>query len=68
MKFADIKGLSPNELRIKKRETKAAMFEARMKNAMGQLASPIAIRGMRRDIARLNMVLGMNSKSSGASQ
>lgn len=66
MKLADIKGLSNAEIVKKKREIKLELFQARMKNAMGQMTNPISIRQMRRDVARLNTVMTMNSKSSGA--
>jgi len=66
MKFADVKGLSTEEARKKKKELKAELFQARMKNAMGQMTNPISIRQMRRDVARLNMVMSMNAKASGA--
>ena len=57
MKFADVKELSTVEVNKKIRETKEKMFEARMKNSMGQMTNPVSIRGMRRDIARLKTVL-----------
>lgn len=57
MKFADVKDLSQNDLNRKIRETKEKMFDAKMKNAMGQMTNPVSIRGMRRDIARLKTVL-----------
>jgi large subunit ribosomal protein L29 len=57
MKFADVKELSSVELNKKIRETKEKMFDARMKNSMGQMTNPVSIRGMRRDIARLKTVL-----------
>jgi large subunit ribosomal protein L29 len=57
MKFSDVKELSSVEVNKKIRETKEKMFEARMKNSMGQMTNPVSIRGMRRDIARLKTVL-----------
>lgn len=57
MKFEDVKNLSAVELHKKIRETKEKMFEAKMKNAMGQLTNPVSIRAMRKDIARLNTAL-----------
>lgn len=62
MKFEDIKNLSAVELHKKIRDTKEKMFEAKMKNAMGQLTNPISIREMRRDIAQLRTALTMNTK------
>jgi large subunit ribosomal protein L29 len=53
MKYADISGLADRELNVKAKQLRNEMFEARMKNALGQLANPMVIRGMRRDLARL---------------
>ena len=57
MKYADISGLSEKELAKKKKGMRQELFEARMKNAMGQLTNPMSIRVLRRDIARLNTAL-----------
>lgn len=64
MKFEDVKNLTPVELNKKLREVKGQMFEARMKNAMGQLTDPLSIRKMRRDVARLRTALNANIKSN----
>lgn len=63
MKYADISGLSDRELMKKQRDLRQQMFEANMKNALGQLTNPMTIREMRRDIARLNTA--MTAKSQG---
>ena len=64
MKFTDVKDLSNVEVNKKIRETKEKMFDARMKNAMGQLTNPVQIRGMRRDIARLKTVLTAKTRGT----
>ena len=66
MKFSDVKGLSTTEAIKKKREVRSKLFEAKMKNALGQLTNPLEIRTMRRDIAKLNMVISQNQ--AGAKQ
>ena len=53
MKYADVSGMSAQDLRKKKSAIRAEMFEARMKNALGQLQSPASIKNMRRDIAKI---------------
>ncbi len=53
MKYADISGLAGKEMNVKIKQLSSEIFEARMKNALGQLANPMTIRHMRRDIARL---------------
>ncbi|MCB9072161.1 MAG: 50S ribosomal protein L29 [Bdellovibrionaceae bacterium] len=57
MKYADIKNLSTTDLNKKIRETKEKLFEAKMKNSMGQLTNPVSIRVMRREIATLKTAL-----------
>jgi large subunit ribosomal protein L29 len=64
MKYADITGFSEKELVKKSKELRGQIFEARMKNALGQLANPMTIREMRRDVARYNTA--MTAKVSGA--
>lgn len=64
MQFDDVKNLTPVELHKKIRETKLKMFEAKMKNAMGQLTDPMSIRHMRRDIAKLRTALTANTKAN----
>lgn len=57
MKYADIAGLSSKELVKKTKELRKQVFEANMKNALGQLTNPMTIRAMRRDIARMQTAL-----------
>jgi large subunit ribosomal protein L29 len=64
MKYADIAGLSEKELVKKSKEIRGQIFEARMKNTLGQLANPMTIREMRRDVARFKTA--MTAKTSGA--
>lgn len=57
MKFTEIKDLSLPELKKKKAVVSEELFNARMKNSLGQLSNPIQIRMLRKDIARLNTVI-----------
>lgn len=66
MKHSEIVTLSVAELLKRKRELQATMFEAKMKNAMGQLTNPMTIRYARRDVARVNTVLQAKSVSGEA--
>ena len=70
MKFADVQGLTDVDAYKKIREIKGKLFEAKMKNPLGQLSDPTSIREMRRDIARLNTVLSKSrkKKAEGAEQ
>ena len=57
MKFTDIENKSVAELIKQKNELSTKLFDIKMKNTLGQLASPHQIRNMRRDIARINTAL-----------
>ncbi len=57
MEFKDIKNLSTSEIRKKEAGLRRDLFESSMKNSLGQQGNPIAIRGLRRDIARLQTAL-----------
>lgn len=57
MKFADVKDLSAVDLNKKIRAVKEKLFEAKMKNSMGQLTNPLTIRVMRREVATLKTAL-----------
>lgn len=57
MKYADVSGLTIDELQKKTAELRRELFEAKMKNVMGQLNSPVVVRNIRRDIARLQTAL-----------
>lgn len=66
MKYADVAGLAGKDLAKKTKELRVELFEARMKNSLGQLANPMSIREMRRDIARLNTAKAAKANKSGA--
>jgi large subunit ribosomal protein L29 len=67
MLFSEISGLTAKELIKKKKELQAAMFDARMKNTLGQLPNQMVIRTARKDIARINTAMTSLVKK-GASQ
>lgn len=57
MKFTEIKDMSVSELMKKRSVLSEQLFEARMKNSIGQMANPLQIRQLRRDIARINTAI-----------
>jgi len=57
MKYQEIKELPVKELAKKKSDLAQQLFEAEMKNSLGQMANPLEIRAIRRNIARLNTAL-----------
>ena len=57
MKFVDVKDLSATELKKKKVSVTQEIFDAKMKNQLGQLGNPIVVRDLRKDLARINTAL-----------
>jgi large subunit ribosomal protein L29 len=68
MNYQDIATLSLEELLKRKKDLGATLFEARMKNALGQLTNPMTIRFARRDVARINTVLGARAAAQVVTQ
>ncbi len=57
MKFLEIKDLSVTELKKKRAALSEELFQARIKNSIGQLSNPIEIRDLRRSIAKINTAI-----------
>lgn len=57
MKFADIENKSLNELIKQKQDLTSQLFEMKMKNSLGQLANPVQIRVVRKNIAQINTAI-----------
>ncbi|MBC86442.1 MAG: 50S ribosomal protein L29 [Bdellovibrionaceae bacterium] len=57
MKFAEIKDLTVEELRKRHSSMKEELFETKMKHKLGQVGSPVDVRKIRRDIARVKTAL-----------
>ncbi len=57
MKFLEIKDLSVSDLKKKRTSLSDDLFQARIKNSIGQLSNPIEIRDLRRDIAKINTAI-----------
>lgn len=58
MKISEVRELSTSELNEKLYSLKEHLFELRRKKAVGALERPEEIRSVRKDIARINLVLG----------
>ena len=54
MKAKEVKEMTSEELVNKLAELKSELFNLRVRQASGQLESPISIRTCKRDIARIN--------------
>ncbi len=57
MKFVEIKDLSVAELKKKRTTLSEELFQARIKNSIGQLSNPLEIRDLRRSIAKINTAI-----------
>jgi ribosomal protein L29 len=57
MKFVEIKDLSVPELKKKRAALSEELFNARIKNSIGQLPNPIEIKNLRRNIAKINTAI-----------
>ncbi len=66
MKASELRDLSLDELVAKGRELRDEFFNARVKHSTGQLESTARLTRMRRDIARVESVLGEKRGSSDA--
>ena len=64
MKFEEITGLKPAELRVKIQKLKKELFNSRMKLKIQRLSNPLTIRVLRRDIARMQTALSQNKNNS----
>jgi large subunit ribosomal protein L29 len=64
MKNKEIRELTPDELRARKRELREQIFHLRLQQAGGQLEKPSELRLLRREIARIETVLTHKNKTA----
>lgn len=57
MKVSEFKGMSKDELKNNLRKKTEELYELKVKNRLGQLANPLSIRSLKKDIARVLTVL-----------
>ncbi len=57
MKINEIKALSVKELNAKLKELSTELFNLRFSNATRNLANPLSIRNVKKDIARIKTVI-----------
>ena len=66
MKIQEIRELTPDELRARKRELREQVFHLRLQQASGQLEKPSELRSLRREVARIETVLTQKNKTAAA--
>jgi large subunit ribosomal protein L29 len=57
MKVGEIRELSVDELQGRERELDDQLFRLRIQKSMGQLAAPVKVRELRKDLARIKTIL-----------
>ncbi len=67
MKIEDTRSMTPDQLKDELLALKKEAFNLRFQQAIGQLENTARMREVRRDIARIKMVLGDQQRSSAAS-
>lgn len=66
MKIVELKGKSPDELKDSLLNLRKEQFNLRFQRASGQLENTARVRAIRRDIARIKMLLGNLAGEAGA--
>lgn len=66
MKAAELRELSRDELELKEKDMRRELFNLRFQQATGEIENPRRIRSLRKDIARLLMVMAEKSGKQGS--
>jgi large subunit ribosomal protein L29 len=66
MKAAELRELSQDELQLKEQDMRRELFNLRFQQATGEIENPRRIRSLRKDIARLLMVMAEKSGKQGS--
>jgi large subunit ribosomal protein L29 len=64
MKIQELKELSADELKTKEVELQDQLFKLRFQKSLGQLDSPMKVKNVKRDIARIKTLLKALSKET----
>ena len=64
MKIKELNDMSPDELRHKQEELVDQLFKLRFQKSLGQLDSPMKVKNVRRDIARIKTLLNRRPKAT----
>jgi large subunit ribosomal protein L29 len=64
MKNKELNDLSPQELKHKEEELVDQLFKLRFQKSLGQLDSPMKVKSVRRDIARIKTLLNSRPKAT----
>jgi large subunit ribosomal protein L29 len=64
MKIKELNDMSPDELRHKQEELVDQLFKLRFQKSLGQLESPMKVKNVKRDIARIKTLITQASKAT----
>jgi large subunit ribosomal protein L29 len=64
MKIKELKEMSADELKHKEAELVDQLFKLRFQKSLGQLESPMKVKNVKRDIARIKTLLTQASKAT----
>jgi large subunit ribosomal protein L29 len=64
MKIQELRELSADELKTKEAELQDQLFKLRFQKSLGQLDSPMKVKNVKRDIARIKTLLKALSKET----
>ena len=62
-KMRELKDLSADDLRKKESDLREELFNLRFQKKVGQMENPLKIRSLRRDIARVQTLMGERRRS-----
>ena len=64
MKIKELKEMTANELKHREEELVDQLFKLRFQKSLGQLESPMKVKNIRRDIARIKTLLNQTPKAT----
>jgi large subunit ribosomal protein L29 len=64
MKIKELKEMSGEELKHRESELVDQLFKLRFQKSLGQLESPMKVKNIRRDIARIKTLLNQTPKAT----
>ena len=63
MNAADVRAMSPDQMKDEMLSLKKELFNLRFQQASGQMENTARVRKVRRDIARIKTILGQSARS-----
>jgi large subunit ribosomal protein L29 len=64
MKIKELREMSADELKHREAELVDQLFKLRFQKSLGQLESPMKVKNIKRDIARVKTLLNQTSKAT----